>query len=119
MTDAPSLEAARDTALDVRRLYEILERRFNGRTWSLHELMLGFSNDVGYIGRLILADDGTWGIDGNPQAELKHKLAESLWWTFVLADKLGIDLEDAYGETMTKIRAGLQETVARTAPATD
>jgi len=119
MTDAPSLEAARDTALDVRGLYEILEQRFNGRTWSLHELMLGFSNDVGYIGRLILADDGTWGIDGDPQAELKHKLAESLWWTFVLADKLGIDLEDAYGETMTKIRTGLQATVARTAPTTD
>lgn len=116
MTGTPTLVAARDTARDVRKLYEILEERLNGKTWSLHELMLGFSNDVGYLGRLILANDGTWDIDGDPRAELQHKLAESVWWTFVLADKLGIDLEQAYGDTMTKIRSGLQTAVARTDP---
>ena len=116
MTESPSLVAARDTARDVRKLYEILEERFNGKTWSLHELMLGFSNDVGYIGRLILANDGTWDIDGNPRAELEHKLAESVWWAFVLADKLDVDLDLAYADTMAKIHSGLETTVARTAP---
>ncbi|MFW6775650.1 hypothetical protein ACOACO_15305 [Nocardioides sp. CPCC 205120] len=103
----------------MRRLYELLEERPNGRTWSLHELMIGFSNDVGQIGRLILASDGTWEIDGDPRSELEHKLAESMWWTFVLADRLGIDLEQAYGDTMKKIRSGLETTIARTAPASD
>ena len=112
-----SLSAAREQALAVRAQYEVLEERFNGKTWSLHELMIGFSNDVGYIGRLLLAHDGTWGIDGDPSAELKHKLAESLWWTFVLADKLGIDLDEAYTDTMASIGAGLESTIARTAPA--
>ncbi|GAB2623178.1 hypothetical protein [Pseudactinotalea suaedae] len=116
MTESASLRSARDEALYVRRLYEILEQRFNGRPWSLHELMLGFSNDVGYIGRLLLAHDGTWAIDGDSEAELKHKLAESLWWVFVLADKLDIDIDTAFTDTMTRIRAGLNETIARTQP---
>ena len=98
----------------VSSLYEVLEARFNGRTWSIPELMIGFSNDVGYIGRLLLAHDGTWDIDGDPRTELKHKLAESLWWTFVLADKLGLDLDEAYTDTMASIRAGLESTIART-----
>jgi NTP pyrophosphatase (non-canonical NTP hydrolase) len=119
MHKTASLEAARAAALDVRQLYEVLEDRFNGRTWSLHELMLGFSNDVGYVGRLILARNGTWDIDGDPRAELEHKLAETMWWTFVLADKLGIDLDQAYSDTMTSIHAGLEATIARTAPTTD
>lgn len=118
MTDpTASLDTAREQALAVRSLYEILEQRFNGKTWSLHELMIGFSNDVGYIGRLLLANDGTWDIEGNPRAELEHKLAESMWWTFVLADKLDIDLDQAYAQTMDRIRGGLEATIARTEPA--
>jgi hypothetical protein len=111
-----SLSVAREEALAVRSLYEVLEERFNGKTWSLHELMIGFSNDVGYIGRLLLADEGTWAIDGDPRAELEHKLAESIWWTFILADKLDIDLDEAYADTMSSIRAGLESTIARTGP---
>lgn len=109
-----SLSTAREQALAVRSLYEILEERFNGKTWSLHELMIGFSNDVGHIGRLLLAHDGTWDIEGDPRAELRHKLAESMWWTFVLADKLDIDIDEAYAQTMASIRTGLEATVART-----
>lgn len=114
MTESAPLAAARDEALEVRRLYEILEQRFNGTTWSLHELMIGFSNDVGYIGRLLLAHDGTWGIDGDTDTELKHKLAEALWWVFVLAEKLDIDIDHAFTDTMSTIRTGLNETIART-----
>jgi NTP pyrophosphatase (non-canonical NTP hydrolase) len=111
-----SLGAASDEALAVRQLYEILEQRFNGKTWSLHELMLGFSNDVGYIGRLLLAHDGTWAIDGDADEELRHKLAEALWWVFVLADKIGIDIDQAFTDTMTTIRTGLNSTITRTDP---
>lgn len=114
MTTTPDLTAARDEALAVRALYEILEERFNGKTWSLHELMIGFSNDVGYIGRLLLAHDGTWAIDGDVDSELRHKLAETLWWVFVLADKLDIDINEAFAQTMDTIRTGLNATISRT-----
>ncbi|PZU37603.1 MAG: hypothetical protein DI573_11265 [Microbacterium sp.] len=107
---------SRSGRVPVLAKYEVLEERINGKTWSLHELMIGFSNDVGSIGRLLLAHDGTWAIDGDPKAELEHRLAESIWWTFVLADKLDIDLDEAYADTMSSIRAGLESTIARTEP---
>ncbi|WP_198421017.1 hypothetical protein [Cryobacterium sp. TMT1-2-2] len=70
MTDAPTtthesgLTAASTEALSVRALYEILEQRVNGKTWSLNEMAIGYTNDVGYVGRLLLVHDGTWPIDG-------------------------------------------------------
>jgi NTP pyrophosphatase (non-canonical NTP hydrolase) len=99
----------------VRALYEILEERQNGQVWSLHELMLGFVNDVGTVGRLVLARDGTWEIDGDVRAQLEHKLAESMWWVIVLADRLDIDMADAFVSTMDRIEANLQDAVGRTA----
>jgi NTP pyrophosphatase (non-canonical NTP hydrolase) len=104
------LEQSRDQAMEVRALYENLERQLNGQVWTLHELMLGFSNDVGTVGRLILAHDGTWGIDGDVDAQLRHKLSESMWWVIVIAERLGIDIADAYPETMDRIAAGLAGT---------
>lgn len=111
-----TLATARDEALAVRAMYETLEQRFNGKTWSTHELQIGFANDVGQIGRLLLAEEGTWQIDGDPRAELEHKLSESMWWVFVIADRLGINMTEAFPETMGRIRAGLASTIARTAP---
>ncbi|CAN5196797.1 hypothetical protein BH09ACT1_BH09ACT1_11100 [soil metagenome] len=99
--------AASERALEIRALYEILEQRINGTTWSLHELMLGFSNDVGMVGRLILANDGTWDIDGDVTEQLKHKLAETMWWAMVVADRLDIDIADAFSSTMDRIEVGL------------
>lgn len=78
-----------------------------GRTWTLPELAVGFTNDAAYVGRLVLAAEHTWDIPGDVDAELRHKLAENLWWLFVLAEKLGVDLPAAYAETMAKIGGGL------------
>jgi len=111
MIEPITLEQARGRALEVRGLYEILEQRFNGKVWSLHELMLGFSNDVGTVGRLILAHDGTWKVDGDVDAQLQHKLAESLWWIFVVADRLDIDMAEAFTATMDRIHTGLEAAV--------
>ena len=44
-------------------------------------------------------------------AELRHKLAECLWWVFVLADRLDVDLPAAYESTMDDIGAGLTRAV--------
>ena len=114
-TAQPAVHAAVETAatraLEIRALYEVLERRINGRVWSLHELVLGFANDVGTVGRLVLASDGTWDIDGDVTAQLKHKLAESMWWVMVIADRLEIDMADAYTTTMDRIENDLAKAV--------
>ncbi|SDF00964.1 hypothetical protein SAMN05660662_0677 [Blastococcus aurantiacus] len=101
------LESARRRAMEVRALYEAIERRLNGQEWTLQELMLGFGNDVGTVGRLILAHEGTWEIDGDVDAQLAHKLSESLWWVIVIAERLGIDISVAFADTMNRIEHGL------------
>ncbi|MFE9287126.1 hypothetical protein ACF1HU_09745 [Streptomyces olivaceus] len=102
---------AEDRALQVRAQYEQIEQRILGRTWTLPELALGFTNDAAYVGRLVLAAESTWGIDGDVDAELRHKLAECLWWVFVLADRLDVDMPEAYEATMDRIGDGLQRTL--------
>jgi len=101
------LESARQRAMEVRALYEAIERRVNGQVWTLQELVLGFSNDVGTVGRLVLAHDGTWEIAGDLDAQLAYKLSESLWWVIVIAERLGIDISAAFADTMDRIEQGL------------
>jgi hypothetical protein len=110
--DEPGLAEADARALQVRRLYEHLEQHILGRTWTLPELAVGFTNDAAYVGRLILAAERTWNIDGDVDAELRHKLAECLWWIFVLAERLGVDLPEAYPSTMDRMRAELERAVS-------
>lgn len=38
-------------------------------------------------------------------------LGEALWWEFVLADKLEIDIDGAFDDTMSTIRTGLNATI--------
>ncbi|MBL1288043.1 MULTISPECIES: hypothetical protein [Streptomyces] len=102
---------ADEKALQVRAQYEQIEQRVLGRTWTLPELALGFTNDAAYVGRLVLAAERTWGIDGDVDAELRHKLAECLWWVFVLADRLDVDMPEAYEATMDRIGDGLRRTL--------
>lgn len=94
---------AADVAREVRALYERLEQRFNGRVWTTAEITMGYTADVGQVARLVLAAEGTWAVDGDLREQLEHKLAESVWWTFVLADRLDVDLDGAYGRTMDRI----------------
>jgi NTP pyrophosphatase (non-canonical NTP hydrolase) len=106
------LTVATDRAIQIRALYEVLETRINGDVWTTNELMLGFTNDVGTVARLLLAHDGTWNIDGDVRQQLEHKLSESLWWVMVIAERLDIDIATAFTTTMDTIEAGLVEAVA-------
>ncbi|MFF1683069.1 hypothetical protein ACFVYG_44435 [Streptomyces sp. NPDC058256] len=42
------------------------------------------------------------------------RLAECLWWVFVLANRLDVDMREAYATTMDRIDADLQQTLRGT-----
>ena len=80
------------SALELNDLYEQLEVKRWGRTWTTQELALGFMGDVGDLAKLIQANAGIRDID-DCKAKLGHELSDCLWSILVLANKCGIDLE--------------------------
>jgi NTP pyrophosphatase (non-canonical NTP hydrolase) len=100
-------------ALHVRGLYEQMEERIHGSAWTPQELMVGFMQDVGDLGRLVMASEGRWAHGDDVPAALGHELAECLWWVLVLADRLDIDIAEAFSSTMNGLDARLTARLAR------
>ena len=95
-----------ERALAVRRRYAVLERERFGREWTGEELMLGFVKDVGDLSSLIQAKESIRQVE-NVDAALAHELADCLWSLIVLADRYGVDLEQAFAATMDELDARL------------
>lgn len=107
--DGLSLAAARARA--IRQLYHKLERDSLGRTWTVEEDMLGLVGDAGTLSRLLLATQGTWPLGGDVPANLRHKLAECLWWILVISDRLGVDIDEAFEVFASGLEADLGSAV--------
>jgi NTP pyrophosphatase (non-canonical NTP hydrolase) len=90
----------------VRGRYAELEQARYGREWSTEELMLGFVKDVGDLALLVQAKEGVRDV-ADLDAKLAHELADCLWSLIVVAECYGIDLEQAFAETMDDIEARL------------
>lgn len=95
-------------AIHLRNLYHQIEEHSLGRVWSLEEDMIGFTADVGIIGRLVLAASGTWDYGKDMEAELKRKIPECIWWLLVLSNRLGIDITEAYPSFTEDLESTLQ-----------
>jgi len=114
---SPGLAVASDQARAIRELYHQLEMDSMGRTWTVEEDLLGLMGDAGLLSRLVLAAQGTWPKNGDVPAELRHKLAECLWWVLVLSDRLGVDIDGAFDEFASRQEADLGHAVADLASA--
>jgi NTP pyrophosphatase (non-canonical NTP hydrolase) len=95
-----------ERALAVRRRYAALERERHGREWTGEELMLGFVRDVGDLASLVQAKEGIREVK-DLDAALAHELADCLWSLIVLADRYGVDLEQAFAKTMEQLEGRL------------
>lgn len=107
------LTAATERAQQVRRLYHQLEEHHEGSAWTSKDDMLGLVNDVGALARLVVATEGRWVPEGDVTEQLEGKLSECLWWILILADRLDVDITDAYTKTMDRIGGHLAESVER------
>jgi NTP pyrophosphatase (non-canonical NTP hydrolase) len=88
-----------ERARHVRQLYAEHERRTAGAEWSTTDLALGLVGDVGDLVKLVQAKEGLRNV-GDVDLKLAHELADCLWSLIVLADRLGIDLQLAFVETL-------------------
>lgn len=92
------LHDATARARGVRALYADLERRHHGEEWSPAEMVIGLNQDVGDLGRLVMAASGRWahGTDVDVDERLGYELAECLWWILSLADRFDLDIDAAF-----------------------
>lgn len=75
-----------------------------GRPWNTVEIMLGFTNDVGTLSRLVMENADLRPPRSDLQAQIGHELADCLWSVLTLADELDVDLDDAFTRLERQIR---------------
>lgn len=88
-------------SLEIRKKYHQLEVQHHGNEWTVEEDTLAFLTDAGLVGRNIMSQQERWP-KANSQAELEHKLGESIWWLIVIANRTDIDIKEAVGNFLSK-----------------
>lgn len=88
-------------SLAIRKKYHQLEVQHHGSEWTVEEDALAFLTDAGLVGRNTMAQQKRWP-SANSQAELEHKLGESIWWLIVLANRTDIDIKAAVDNFLSK-----------------
>jgi NTP pyrophosphatase (non-canonical NTP hydrolase) len=101
------LQQLAQRAADIRQQYAEFEQRRYGRAWTREEIALGFVGDVGDLAKLMIAQAGVRAIP-DADARLAHELADCLWSILVLAQLYGVDLEQAFLQTMDQIEQHLK-----------
>ena len=95
-------------ALAVRSQFAVFEARNYGREWTTEDLTLGLMKDVGDLAALVQASEGVRQAEGADVGKaVRHELSDCLWSVIVLADRLGIDLEAAFTQTMDDLGSQL------------
>ena len=101
--DYLTIKQAAERSKKIREHYRSLEVKHHGSEWSVEEDALAFLTDAGLVGRLTMAQQGRWPVDDSNEVDLEHKIGESIWWLMVLADRMGIDSEEALETFLSKI----------------
>lgn len=84
-----------ERSVRLRELYHNMERQLHQTEWTVEEDALAFLTDAGLVGRLTMSQQGRWPA-GQSDSELQHKLGECLWWLIVLAERMNIDIREAF-----------------------
>jgi hypothetical protein len=96
-------------SLQIRKAYHQLEIKHHGSEWTIEEDALAFLTDAGLVGRLTMSCQGRWPTEGGSGPKLEHKLGECIWWLIVLAERMDIDVEKAFGAFLTKTESQLRK----------
>lgn len=78
------------------------------KAWDVEQYMAGFVGDIGDLQKLVMAKVGYRHYD-NVDEKLAHELSDCLWSILVIADRLGINLEQAYEHNMNGLLAEIKD----------
>ena len=92
-----------ERSIIIRENYHKLEKQYHNTEWSIEEDALAFLTDAGLVGRLTMAKQKRWPIDGDDGTQLEYKLSECIWWLIVLAERMNIDIKKSLEEFLAKL----------------
>lgn len=95
-------------ATQVRDHYDELQKKDGQQKWTVTDRMSGFVGDVGDLSKLIMAKQNIRRAPDDLDGELAHEIADCLWSVIVIADELGIDLEEAFVKTMDELHERIE-----------
>lgn len=101
-----NLKELQQRAIEIRKRFAAYERQQGSPVWDTREVMEGFIVDVGDLMKLIMGQQGLRKVD-DLDAKIAHELADCLWCILVLANKLDVDLEKAFADTMDSLEASI------------
>jgi NTP pyrophosphatase (non-canonical NTP hydrolase) len=101
MKDMKFSEAV-ERSVQIRKNYHNLERQYHKKEWTVEEDALAFLTDAGLVGRLTMSQQGRWPKNGETTSELEHKLGECIWWVIILAERMNIDISQAFEKFLSK-----------------
>lgn len=90
-------------ALEIREKYDALNERENQLAWAVNDYAQALGGDVGDLLKLLMMKKGLRKSVDGLDAKIEHELADCLWALCVIADKLGIDLEKSFFNTMNEL----------------
>lgn len=91
-------------ALAVRDHYSELQKADGHKQWNVQDRVAGFVGDVGDLSKLVMAKHGVRRGPQDIDTALEHELSDCLWSVVVIADELGIDLEQSFVKTMSELQ---------------
>ncbi len=97
-----------ELATKVRDHYNELQVIDGKKKWNAQDRMAGFVGDVGALSKLIMVKHGLRRGPKDIDKELAHELADNLWSVIVIADELGIDLEEAFVDAMRELHERIE-----------
>ncbi|MER5615414.1 MazG nucleotide pyrophosphohydrolase domain-containing protein [Streptomyces sp. NPDC002215] len=108
------MESFTKRAMQIHALYDEFNLSARGRAWSREESMLGFVGDVGDLAKIVMALEGVRSYPAvSLDGALAHELADCLWSVLVLARLYGVDLEQAFTQTMSDLETQIGSDLQR------
>lgn len=95
-------------AVAVRNHYNELQKTDGKKIWNAQDRMAGFVGDVGELSKLVMVKHGLRRGPENIDEALAHELSDCLWSIMVIADELGIDLEQAFANSMSELHERIE-----------
>lgn len=107
LPSAVTVGAMQQAALTGARAYDRSNERNLGYRWTSADYVQGMLGDLGDLAKLVQVWEKKRQSDLLPEelrARIDHEVADLLWSTLVLADRLSVDLPRAFAELSGQLR---------------